>query len=114
MMTSDEVIPRDGPTMREIYAGHMGGGTVRGDRAGVAVGLRERAMASGSVNLAGYTRIVHNEIDNQFERLPNPDLVMFVFPHLAGPARTPVPGYATVFPMYSRPAYALPGETVPY
>jgi conjugative transfer region lipoprotein (TIGR03751 family) len=35
---------------------------------------------------------------------------MFVFPHLAGEAGVPVPGYATTFPMYERAEYALPGE----
>jgi conjugative transfer region lipoprotein (TIGR03751 family) len=48
----------------------------------------------------------------RFPRLPNPDLVMFVFPHLAGDDAVPVPGYATVFPLYERPRYALPGEVL--
>lgn len=34
---------------------------------------------------------------------------MYVFPHLAG-GTSPVPGYSTVFPFYSRTQYALPGE----
>jgi conjugative transfer region lipoprotein (TIGR03751 family) len=37
-------------------------------------------------------------------------LVMYVFPHLAGAERVPVPGYATTFPLYERIEYALPGE----
>ncbi|HCL5250658.1 TPA: TIGR03751 family conjugal transfer lipoprotein [Salmonella enterica] len=47
-------------------------------------------------------------IRSQFPRLPNPDMVLYVFPHLNGD--TPVPGYSTVFPFYTRPRYALPGE----
>ncbi|HEJ6481861.1 TIGR03751 family conjugal transfer lipoprotein, partial [Pseudomonas aeruginosa] len=43
-------------------------------------------------------------------RLPNPDLVMYVFPHLAGSDPAPVPGYTTVFPFYQRVQYAMPGE----
>jgi conjugative transfer region lipoprotein (TIGR03751 family) len=35
---------------------------------------------------------------------------MYVFPHLAGTERTPVPGYATTFPLYEGVEYALPGE----
>ncbi|EPN74385.1 hypothetical protein A233_18532 [Pseudomonas syringae pv. actinidiae ICMP 19097] len=31
---------------------------------------------------AAYTRTAQNEIYSQFKRLPNPDLVMYVFPHL--------------------------------
>lgn len=61
---------------------------------------------------ARYTRTAQNEIYRQFHRLPNPDLVMYVFPHLAGIDPVPVPGYSTVFPMYQRVQYALPGERV--
>jgi conjugative transfer region lipoprotein (TIGR03751 family) len=53
-----------------------------------------------------------NEIQRQFRRLPNPDLVMYVFPHLAGSDPVPVPGYSTVFPLYQRVQYAMPGERV--
>lgn len=45
-----------------------------------------------------------------FRRLPNPDLEMYIFPHLAGSEGVPVPGYTTVLPFYNRVQYALPGE----
>jgi len=51
-------------------------------------------------------------LNQQFPRLPNPDLVMYVFPHLAGEESVPVPGYSTVFPLYRHVPYALPGERV--
>lgn len=50
-----------------------------------------------------------NEVARQFPRLPNPDLVLYVFPHLAGES-TPVPGYTTVFPLFQRVHYAMPGD----
>lgn len=59
-----------------------------------------------------YTRTARNEIYRQFQRLPNPDLVMYVYPHLAGTDPVPVPGYTTVFPLYQRVQYAMPGERV--
>ncbi len=31
-----------------------------------------------------YTRTARNEVHRQFQRLPDPDLVMYVYPHLAG------------------------------
>jgi conjugative transfer region lipoprotein (TIGR03751 family) len=46
----------------------------------------------------------------QFQRLPNPDLVMHVFPHMAGSNAAPIPGYSTVFPMFGSVHYAMPGE----
>ena len=72
--------------------------------------LGSRAINAGEENLHGYTRDAFNELDVSFPRLPNPSLVMYVFPHLAGAERTPVPGYATTFPLYERVEYALPGE----
>ncbi|WP_284400091.1 TIGR03751 family conjugal transfer lipoprotein [Acidovorax sp. SUPP2825] len=45
----------------------------------------------------------------RFARVPNPDLVMVVYPHLAR-GTYPVPGYVTTFPMYEQTFYALPGE----
>jgi conjugative transfer region lipoprotein (TIGR03751 family) len=45
----------------------------------------------------------------RFARVPNPDLVMVVYPHLSR-GKYPVPGYLTVFPMYEQTQYALPGE----
>lgn len=45
-----------------------------------------------------------------FRRLPNPDLVLYVFPHVSGKEQTPVPGYTTLFPMYTEIHYAMPGE----
>lgn len=61
---------------------------------------------------SSYTRTAVSEIYNQFQRLPNPDMVMYVFPHLAGTDPVPVPGYSTVFPLYQRVQYAMPGERV--
>jgi conjugative transfer region lipoprotein (TIGR03751 family) len=59
---------------------------------------------------AKFTRTAQSEIYSQFKRLPNPDLVMYVFPHLAGSDPAPIPGYTTVFPLYQRVQYAMPGE----
>lgn len=60
------------------------------------------------------TDIEANSINNQFPRLPNPNVVMYVYPHLAGtdPNQVPVPGYSTVFPMYDHVYYAMPGEVI--
>ena len=56
------------------------------------------------------TRSDDNSTKALFRRLPNPDLEMYIFPHLAGSEGVPVPGYTTVFPFYNRVQYALPGE----
>ena len=101
MHDKEDLLPQTGPTMMDVYKGHFGrqGGTPANPRG-----------ASDGPGLEGYTRDAHGEIDAQFRRLPNPDLVLYVFPHLSADSGYPVPGYSTVLPMYERVEYALPGE----
>ena len=111
--TKDAILPQDGPTMMEIYEQHQLGVDAgdRNDRAREAL-QRPRPLQPDTADLAGYTREAADEIEARFARLPNPTLVMFIFPHLAGADAVPVPGYATSFPLYERTHYALPGEVV--
>lgn len=69
------------------------------------------SIYSDAAELTHYTRTAANEAKNLFPRLPNPDLIMYVFPHLSASAEpVPIPGYTTVFPFYGRVQYAQPGE----
>ena len=74
--------------------------------------LTEADVQAAPAEQMRYTRTARNEIHRQFQRLPNPDLVVYVFPHLTGTDPVPVPGYTTVFPLYQRVQYAMPGERV--
>ncbi len=74
--------------------------------------LTEADVQAAPAEQMRYTRTARNEVHRQFQRLPNPDLVMYVFPHLTGTDPVPVPGYTTVFPLYQRVQYAMPGERV--
>lgn len=95
--------------MKAIYEGHVH--EMNADNPEALRGeLGDRPIVSGEAALHGYTRDAFNEIDVLFPRLPNPTLVMYIFPHLAGDAGAPVPGYTTAFPMYEQVEYALPGE----
>ncbi len=107
--TKEAVLPQDGPSMKAIYQGHIHAMSAR-DPVSIRRELGGRPIPAGASALHGYTRDAANEIDVLFPRLPNPTLVMYVFPHLAGEEPVPVPGYATIFPMYERTEYALPGE----
>lgn len=107
--TKDTVLPQDGPSMKAIYEGHVH--EMNADNPQVIRGeLGDWPIVAGEAALHGYTRDAFNEIDVLFPRLPNPTLVMYIFPHLAGDAGAPVPGYTTAFPMYEQVEYALPGE----
>jgi conjugative transfer region lipoprotein (TIGR03751 family) len=102
------VLPEEGRTMLEIYEDHVGdAGSAALFEARLAL---RRPVSEAEVDPAAYTRTAQNEIDALFVRLPNPDLVMYVFPHLATDEDVPIPGYSTVFPLYERVIYALPGE----
>lgn len=72
--------------------------------------LTDADVHAASAEQMCYTSTARNEVYRQFQRLPNPDLVMYVYPHLAGTDPAPVPGYTTVFPLYQRVQYAMPGE----
>ena len=107
--TKDSVLPQDGPSMKAIYDAHIQAMNAR-DPQVIRRELGNRRLDTGDAALQGYARDAFNEIDVLFPRLPNPTLVMYVFPHLAGETKAPVPGYATAFPMYEQVEYALPGE----
>ena len=95
-------LPQDGPTMQEILQQH-----------GQATSVDRQSYPPlpplGLDGLYGYTRTSFSELDVQFPRLPNPTIIMFVFPHLSA-EQTPVPGYSTMFPLYETVHFALPGE----
>ena len=94
-------IPDTGPTIAQVYEEHM---TMN------AFGQYETGMLhDGGSGLEGYSRDVYNELSVHFPRLPNPTIIMYVFPHLSFEG-TPVPGYSTMFQLYPRTHYALPGE----
>ena len=118
--SKENVIPNDGPTMLEIYRAHQlsTGSGIPDSHAALAtapggavmpVHLDEDVPAPAAKS---YARDESRALDQQFVRLPNPDLVMYVPAHLSG-AGTPVPGYVTVLPMYEQVQYAMPGEIAP-
>lgn len=90
-----------GPTMSEV----VGGGSGREVSLQASGAMRWAAVD----NMHGYTREAHNELEGLFARLPNPDLCMFVLPHLSAEGAS-VPGYTSCFPMYAENHYAMPGE----
>jgi conjugative transfer region lipoprotein (TIGR03751 family) len=120
--SKDELLPHSEHTMLDVWNQETGGGLGNGAGGGQAARqlldarqalrrpLTEGAVQGAPADNTTNTRTAANEIHRQFHRLPNPDLVMYVFPHLAGTDPVPVPGYTTVFPLYQRVRYAMPGE----
>ena len=110
--SQEELMPVGDITMMEIWQNQAGHSTGERRLLDVRSELRRPLKSSEMVSeQLRYSRDASNEIYSQFRRLPNPDLVMYVFPHLAGSEQVPVPGYSTVFPFYQRTQYAMPGES---
>lgn len=116
--SKDKLLAQGDHTMLDVWNQETGGSAGGGQparqlldaRQGLRRPLTEADVQGMPATNAAYTRTAANEIYRQFHRLPNPDLVMYVFPHLAGSDPVPVPGYTTVFPLYQRVQYAMPGE----
>ena len=103
----ETLLPHGEQTMLDIWNGAGSQGTQQ-QLLDARQQLR-RPLAQADVSAAlqePYTRTAANEIRNLFPRLPNPDLVLYVYPHLSGNEQAPVPGYSTVFPFYQRVQYA--------
>lgn len=110
--SKEEMLPPGDSTMLQLWQGEDGGGSARNAvaaRDSLRRPLTENESSAAVAEDRSYSRTQESEISQQFPRLPNPDLVMYVFPHLAD-GNTPVPGYSTVFPFYSQVQYAMPGE----
>ncbi len=107
------VVPQTGPSMEQVYDG---------------MGIQASKAANGNnspqteMDVAAIRKTVSAENKerrkgsataqgNAFRKLPNPELTLYVYPHLAGNAEIPIPGYSTVFNVYDHDHYALPQET---
>jgi len=115
--SKDKLLPHGEQTMQDIWQQADSGGQMATRQLLDARQSLRRPLTDTDVHAlldeqASYTRTAANEIYRQFQRLPNPDLLMYVFPHLTGTEAVPVPGYTTVFPFYQRVQYAMPGEYV--
>lgn len=117
--SKEELLSHGGRTMQDIWqqstaddggAGQITRQQLLDARQSLRRPLTDADVKAAPTEQASYTRTAANEVRIQFRRLPNPDLVMYVFPHLAGTDPIPVPGYTTLFPLYQRVQYAMPGE----
>ena len=117
--SKEKLLPHGSSTMMDIWQQEAGGGggqvarrQLLDARQSLRRPLTEAHVEAAPAEQMRYTRTARNEVYRQFQRLPNPDLVMYVYPHLAGTDPVPIPGYTTVFPLYQRVQYAMPDERV--
>lgn len=104
-------LTKGSPTVVDVYRGRVSTQATSRDNQ-PQERLRAASTARGIVQGDGDTQRYWSALEplqQRFARVPNPDLVMVVYPHLSK-GKYPVPGYVTVFPMYDQTHYALPGE----
>ncbi len=102
------VVPQTGPTMEQVYDG-MGTANTHRSIAAVNTGSNNETVTP---NITVTKKANDAPPTNSFKKIPNPELTMYVFPHLAGQAEVPIPGYSTAFNAYDRDHYVLPQDTV--
>lgn len=69
----------------------------------------EAIVATADANSQGGLAAL-GSLQQDFQRLPNPEILGYVYPHVRGDL--PVPGYYTAFPLREGLYYARPGEGV--
>lgn len=106
--SKDKILPSDSNMLQIWQEGASQTHQVQQARDALHRPLNESEQVAQEKVAQSYSRTQYSEFSQQFPRLPNPDLIMYIFPHLS--AGAPVPGYSTIFPFYNHPEYALPGE----
>ncbi|MDC9612910.1 TIGR03751 family conjugal transfer lipoprotein [Xenorhabdus khoisanae] len=112
--SKEKLMPAGEYNMMEIWQGKTGERVstkhaTQQARNALSRSLSDKEQAQQASLSESYSRTQETELSQQFPRLPNPDMVMYVFPHLSQ-GNLPVPGYSTVFPFYHHVQYAMPGE----
>ena len=101
--------PPDEPTMAEAYQMALRDQTGTGNS---SENVLDTARAqSDAVSFKAHQVPALSGADD-FALIPNPPILVFIAPHVAGRGQLPIAGYWTKLPMYTQNYYALPGEVV--
>lgn len=103
----DKLLPDSGPTTAELIKGHSET-LSKSDYGDGAPYHGQTLLPTYSPNSSHSSRHV-SELQRDFQRVPNPQIVAYVYPHL-NEGELPIPGYFTVFRLYDRDHYALSNE----
>lgn len=109
--SKEEILPTDNNTMRDIWQSKVGEiKTEKRQERAIQRGLRGSDNPPNHLINKSEIQQAKKHIQHHFPRLPNPDMVIYIYPHFVGSEPTPIPSYSTVFPFYSKVQYALPNE----
>ncbi len=112
----DDLLPDEGPTTLQVYEQHLAGEIAgQSDNDSEAVDSPQlttvivgEPIAPGERAPSRRSHAALRDLQRDFQRVPNPEIIGYVYPHLT--ANVPVPGYYTMFPLYEGIHYAEPGE----
>ena len=102
-----------GPTMAQRYQAAMqesDGNSLNAVRQKIH-SRRHALPVADTSNQSASQASINSQVDDTFPTLPNHNIVVYIYPHLAGADQMPVQGYYTAVPFYSEIHYAIPGET---
>lgn len=91
------------PSMRAVLNKHLGASTQFSLPLRPSADIREHRYQNNA-----HQSLAQSSSQARFPRLDNPNLIMWIHPHLRG--EVSVPGYAVAFPMYRRIHARLPNE----
>lgn len=108
------LLPDEGPTTLQVYEQHLGG-EIAGQANPAAMTVPATpfvgpALLPGQHAPSRRTQQRLSDLQRDFQQVPNPDLLGYVYPHLRG--NLPVPGYFTTFQLYDQNHVARPGEGI--
>ena len=112
------VVPQSGPTMEQVYDGvdeqnNLSNEDTLSNQEKLKKFHRQNTVPQiiQTAQVSSLSaQVAPNAVSQQFRRLPNPEIKLYVFPHLAGQDQVPIPGYFTAFSVYAHDYYALPQE----
>ena len=64
-----------------------------------------------TANLSNFMLDKNNQIKSLFKTLENPDIIIFVYPHISK-GGLPIPAYTTQIKLFNIENYALPNEKI--
>jgi conjugative transfer region lipoprotein (TIGR03751 family) len=89
---SGNVVPQKGPAMEDVY-----------DNVETTDPIEKQKLSLIDESSDYSTK-------QDFYKMPNPELKMYVFPHFSGADEVPIPGYETRFSAYDHAHYILSNE----
>lgn len=111
------VVPKSGPTMEHVYDSMseqgqgISGDTMNTSHQEDLTKIRSQVKVTAPNHATSMTgSLPAYAVNQEFHKLPNPELRMYIYPHLAGTDQVPIPGYFTAFNVYEHDHYALPQE----